>query len=81
MPAPVVEPPVEPQRIRVRVRVWFGQHVIATHVAEPALAQRYAAAMARRFAGLRVTSEQLPAGGTAGLPELPAEPLWPLTAN
>jgi hypothetical protein len=42
---------------RRRVRVWFGEHPIATYVAEPALASRYEAAMQRRFAGLRVTNE------------------------
>jgi hypothetical protein len=43
-----------------RVRVWFGDHVIADYRAEPALAERYAAAMSRRFAGLRVTNDQVP---------------------
>jgi hypothetical protein len=38
-----------------RVRVWFGSHVIAAYVAEPGEAERYALAMGRRFAGLRVT--------------------------
>jgi len=38
---------------RRRVRVWFGEHVIADYNAEPALAERYADAMSRRFAGLR----------------------------
>jgi len=38
-----------------RVRVWFGRHVIATYVAEPDQAERYARAMAQRFAGLRIT--------------------------
>jgi hypothetical protein len=44
---------------RRRVRVWFGEHVIADYNAEPALAERYAAAMQRRFAGLRVTNDPL----------------------
>ncbi|MFD7158316.1 hypothetical protein ACFV9C_27215 [Kribbella sp. NPDC059898] len=44
---------------RRRVRVWFGEHSIATYVAEPALAARYEAAMRRRFAGLRVTNEPI----------------------
>lgn len=39
------------------VRVWFGEHVIAEYTAEPETAIRYQAAMARRFAGLRVTIE------------------------
>ena len=38
-----------------RIRVWFGRHVIATYVAEPDQAERYARAMAQRFAGLRIT--------------------------
>lgn len=45
---------------RRRVRVWFGEHAIADYVAAPALAAQYEAAMVRRFAGLRVTNEQLP---------------------
>ena len=42
-----------------RVRVWFGQHVIADYRAEPALAERYAHVMSRRFAGLRVTNDPI----------------------
>jgi hypothetical protein len=37
--------------------VWFGDYAIADHIAERPLAERYAAAMRRRFASLRVTSE------------------------
>jgi hypothetical protein len=44
---------------RRRVRVWFGEHVIAQYVAEAALAARYEQAMRRRFAGLRVTNDLL----------------------
>ena len=44
---------------RHRVRVWFGPHKIAEYTAEPALAAQYEAAMRRRFAGLRVTNENL----------------------
>ncbi|HZX05331.1 hypothetical protein [Kribbella sp.] len=40
-----------------RVRVWFGAHVIADYTAAPAAADRYQAAMARRFTGLRITVE------------------------
>ncbi len=40
-----------------RVRVWFGEHVIADYTAEPAKAIRYRAGMMRRFASLRVTIE------------------------
>jgi hypothetical protein len=70
---------------RRRVRVWFGSHVIASYCAEPELAERYAAAMDRRFAGLTVTNEPVePPEGTmpASLEaELPSDQLlWPLTA-
>jgi hypothetical protein len=44
---------------RRRVRVWFGEHVIAQHIAEAPLAARYEQAMRRRFAGLRVTNDVL----------------------
>ena len=44
---------------RRRVRVWFGEHVIAQYVAEAPLAARYEQAMRRRFAGLRVTNDVL----------------------
>ncbi|MDX6237623.1 MAG: hypothetical protein QOG10_2438 [Kribbellaceae bacterium] len=70
---------------RRRVRVWFGSHVIANYCAEPELAERYAAAMDRRFAGLMVTNEPLqPPDDTVSAvpaPELPSDQLlWPLTA-
>ncbi|TCN28362.1 hypothetical protein EV644_14913 [Kribbella orskensis] len=45
-----------------RVQVWFGRRVIAELIAEPAAANQYAAAMDRRFAGLRITND--PAPGT-----------------
>lgn len=44
---------------RRRVRVWFGEHAIVDFVAEPGLAERYAAAMRRRFISLQVTNELL----------------------
>ena len=40
-----------------RVCVWFGEHKIVEHVAEPAYAARFEAAMRHRFASLRVTNE------------------------
>jgi hypothetical protein len=55
--------PMNPQRYRVRV--WFGDHVVADYTAEAALADRYAKAMARRFAGLRVTTDGIPEPGSA----------------
>jgi hypothetical protein len=60
---------------RRRVRVWFGEHVIADYNAEPALAERYADAMSRRFAGLRVTNDPMPT--VDKLPDpLPGERMW-----
>lgn len=42
-----------------RVRVWFGEHIIADYTAEPAEAIRYQSGMTQRFAGLRITVEQV----------------------
>jgi hypothetical protein len=50
----VTESPLPTDR---RVRVWFGEHVIADYTAESAKAIRYQAAMTRRFYSLRVTIE------------------------
>lgn len=58
-----------------KVRVWFGEHAIATYVAEPELAERYAHAMARRYAGLRVTNDPVPARPSDAQP-LPPARLW-----
>lgn len=44
---------------RRRVRVWYGTVVIADYTAEPALAQRYAEAMDRRF-NLPITNDPVP---------------------
>jgi hypothetical protein len=61
---------------RRRVRVWFGDHVVADYRAEAELAERYAAAMSRRFAGLRVTSDPLPEHDPGPDRKLPGERLW-----
>jgi hypothetical protein len=61
---------------RRRVRVWFGDHVVADYCAEAELADRYAAAMSRRFAGLRVTSEPVSAADPGTGRPLPGERLW-----
>lgn len=45
---------------RRRVRVWFGQYQIGHYIGEPEYADRYEAAMRRRFPGLEVTNEPLP---------------------
>jgi len=74
-------------RRTVRVRVWFGQHVIADYLAEPETAGRYALAMSRRFAGLNVTLDRHHDGSTSvdeakadrGPDPLPSERLWELT--
>lgn len=60
-----------------RVRVWFGAHVVADYVADSKAAERYAEAMLRRFAGLRVTCERAPLPVAAR--PLPSERLWELT--
>jgi hypothetical protein len=52
-----------------RVRVTFGSHAIATYVANPGEAERYARAMAQRFAGLRVTVDDQPSRLDPILPE------------
>lgn len=44
---------------RRRVRLWFGPHQIADYIGEAAHADRYEAAMRRRFPGLQITNEAL----------------------
>lgn len=61
---------------RRRVRVWFGDHVVADYRAEAEVAERYAEAMSRRFAGLRVTSDPLPEHDPGPERRLPGERLW-----
>jgi hypothetical protein len=39
--------------------LWFGQHQIADYIGQPAHADRYEAAMRRRFPGLQITNEAL----------------------
>jgi hypothetical protein len=63
---------VEPKR---HVRVWFGEHVIASYVAERELAETYANAMSRRYAGLRVTNEPVPDVDPHAQP-LPPARIW-----
>jgi hypothetical protein len=40
--------------------MWFGQYQIADFIGEPAAADRYEAAMRRRFPGLEITNDPLP---------------------
>lgn len=61
-----------------RVRVWFGEHVVADYTAEAVAAARYGDAMARRFAGLRVTNEEADLSAPARPRSLPGERLWEL---
>jgi hypothetical protein len=56
--------------------VWFGDHVVADYRAEPELAERYAAAMARRYAGLRVTNDPISDADSGPDRALPGERLW-----
>ncbi|WP_020386443.1 hypothetical protein [Kribbella catacumbae] len=44
---------------RRRVRLWFGPHQIADFIGEAAHADRYEAAMRRRFPGLQITNDGL----------------------
>lgn len=63
---------------RRRVRVWFGNEVICTHVADSLEAERYAALMGQRFAGLTVTVDEAPT--VSGI-SLPHELLWERTVS
>ncbi|MEI8408312.1 MULTISPECIES: hypothetical protein [unclassified Kribbella] len=44
---------------RRRVRLWFGRHLIADYIGDPASAARHEAAMRRRFPGLDITNHPL----------------------
>ncbi|MFC0622952.1 hypothetical protein [Kribbella deserti] len=71
-----IEQPDQASTERRRIRVWFGEHTIADYTALAPLAERYAAAMSRRFAGCRVTNDPLPVVLPRDLPAPPAERLW-----
>lgn len=75
MSTAITEQPTQPGTERRRVRVWFGEHVVADYRADRALAERYEQAMKRRFAGLRVTNDLIPPT-LPKLPPLPPERLW-----
>jgi hypothetical protein len=53
------------------VRVWFGDYVLSDYCVEAALAERYAAASARRF-NLRTTVDPIPRPSTRYQPETAA---------
>jgi hypothetical protein len=61
--------------------VWFGDHVVADYRAEAELAEDYAVAMSRRFAGLRVTKEPIPDCDPGPARILPVERLWEVPPN
>jgi hypothetical protein len=79
-PATVSVRPPAPDAVatspRCRIRVWFGNEVICTHVADPNEAEQYATLMARRFAGLVVTVDNEPGPQD---PVLPHHLLWEQT--
>lgn len=64
--------PVSEERI---IRVWFGRTAVAKYQAMPDPAAAYAAAMDRRYPGLRITNDPAPAGGPE-LRRMPGERLW-----
>ncbi|HEU4947809.1 MAG TPA: hypothetical protein VFT31_11700 [Kribbella sp.] len=66
----------EQQTERRQVQVWFGKHVIASYVADPEHAERYAAAMDKRYAGLKITNEPVPLPTPAELQPIPSDRLW-----
>ena len=56
-----------------RVRVWFGEHLVAEYVASRAAADAYTSAMTQRFAGLLVTVDDEVSGRER---PMPCERLW-----
>ncbi len=79
VPSGVCMSAVQPGSQQRRVRVWFGDHVIADYRATADLAERYVAAMAHRFTGLRITNDPVPDPDPAPARALPGERLWDLT--
>jgi hypothetical protein len=63
-------------RDELRVRVWFGPHLLHDYRAERTAANSYAEAIGRRFAGLSVTVD---GWVSDDLQQLPCEQLWTLT--
>lgn len=59
--------------VRRRVRVWFGEHVIAEYAADVRLVERYADAVRQRFTGLKITVDDQPNGSER---PIPCERLW-----
>ena len=57
----------------LRVQLWFGPHLLHNYRAGAEAAEAYAAAIGRRFAGLKITIDS---EATAELSPLPCEQLW-----
>lgn len=64
------------ERGELRVRLWFGQHVLHDYRADGDVARRYAKEIGRRFAGLKITIDS---EVSTDMPQLPCEQLWTLT--
>jgi hypothetical protein len=76
----------EPAGARRKVRIWFGDLLVAEYVADRDRAFRYQRVMTPMFAGLRITIEPIRTGPDAvgaerPAAELPSEQLWPLTVQ
>lgn len=63
------------------VQVWFGEHIVCAYHGDADTAARYADAMRRRFAGLRVTvAPSVATAISTAVPPLPRdERMWELT--
>lgn len=68
----MIEPPPEPAP-ELRVRVWFGAHLLHDYRAEASAAASYAEAIGRRFGGLQVTVDTEVSDDLA---PLPCQQLW-----
>lgn len=65
----MTEQPVE----QLRVRVWFGPHLLHDYRAEASAAESYAEAIGRRFGGIQVTVDN---EANDDLDPLPCQQLW-----
>jgi hypothetical protein len=61
------------QPTELRVRVWFGPHLLHDYRAEASAAESYAQAIGRRFGGLRITVDT---EVSDALDPLPCQQLW-----
>lgn len=56
-----------------RVQLWFGPHLLHNYRAGAEVAEEYAAAIGRRFGGLKITIDR---EATPDLTPLPCQQLW-----